>query len=252
MKVVREGFIVAIYFLEQMNSPRCWRTIEQANYFYKELKSETARLHAVKGQILIRYLGCGWIEAHHPWSMNGTTYTSSYLFKFLKDTVIPLEKKMGGIPKEPPLEIPSPPEMMKMGKKTDLAMNFKTAGDKDLEQFRREARTEQDEWEARGGGDRYSEMQPSVQPKFDKLEGCKIKMLFDEIDADGNACLEWSHGVVKSVVNVKAQKVEIKWDDVCIHPDERESMKITVDVLAVRKWNPDVAVKGGWRLYLAK
>ena len=113
-------------------------------------------------------------------------------------------------------------------------------------------RTDRDVREAMGEGDRYLEMQPSVQPKFDKLEGCKVEMLFEEIDADGNACLEWSHGVVKSVVNSKARKVEIEWDDSCIHPDERESMKITVDVLAVRKWNPDVAVKGGWRLYLAK
>ena len=69
-------------------------------------------------------------------------------------------------------------------------MNFKTAGDKDLECFRREARTERDVREARGEGDRYSEMQPSVQPKFDKLEGCKIEMLFEVVDADGNACLE--------------------------------------------------------------
>ena len=82
-----------------------------------------------------------------------------------------------------------------MGKKTDLAMNFKTAGDKDLEQFRREARTERDVREARDEGDRYSEMQPSVQPKLGELEGCKVEMLFEGIDADGNACLEWSHGV---------------------------------------------------------
>ena len=117
MKDVREEYIVAIYFLEQMNSPRCWRTIEQANYFYNESKSETARLRAVKEQILIRYLGCGWVEAHHPWSMKGNTYASLYLFKFLKKTVIPLEKEMGGIPKEPPLELPLPPDMSKMEKR---------------------------------------------------------------------------------------------------------------------------------------
>ena len=116
MKVVHEEFIVAIYFLEQMNSPRCWRTVEQANYFHKELKSKTARLRAVKEQLLVRYLGCGWVEAHHLWSMSGNTYTSLYLFKFLNETVIPLEKEMGGIPKEPPLELPSPRICRRWGK----------------------------------------------------------------------------------------------------------------------------------------
>ena len=45
---VREEYIVAIYFHEQMSSPRCWRTQERADFFYKALKSETARLRAVK------------------------------------------------------------------------------------------------------------------------------------------------------------------------------------------------------------
>ena len=60
-----------------------------------------------------------------------------------------MENKLGGIPLEPPLDLPSPPGMSKMGKKTDLAMSFKTSEDKDLEQFRREARTERDVREAR-------------------------------------------------------------------------------------------------------
>ena len=46
-------YIVAIYMLEQMNSPRCWRTVEDAKYYYKALKSESARLREVKEQILM-------------------------------------------------------------------------------------------------------------------------------------------------------------------------------------------------------
>ena len=114
---VREEYIVAIYFHEQMSSPRCWRTQERADFFYKALKSETARLRAVKEQILIRYLGCGWDEAYHPWSEGGKTFTSSYLFKFLKETVIPLEEIKGGVPGEPRLSLPLPPKMGKMGRR---------------------------------------------------------------------------------------------------------------------------------------
>ena len=114
----------------------------------------------------MRYLGCGWVEAHHLRLKNGETYTSLYLFRFLKESVIPLEREKGGIPDEPPLELPSPPEMTKMGTTSELALSFKTADSKDLEQFRREANEERDAREARGEGNRYSEMQPSVMPKM--------------------------------------------------------------------------------------
>ena len=95
-------------------------------------------------------------------------------------------------------------------------------------------------------------MQPSVMPKMNELEGVKIEMLFEAIDADGNAVLEWSHGEVTSVLNSKTRRVEIEWDDDCVHPDDWASMKITKDRLLVLKWNPAVAVKGAWRLYLVQ
>ena len=77
-------------------------------------------------------------------------------------------------------------------------------------------------------------------------------MLFEGIDANGEACLEWYHGEVKEVLNSKTRKVRIVWDDECIHPDDVNSLKETKDLLLVRKWNPSVAVKGAWREYLTK
>ena len=149
----QDEYIVAVYLLKQFNSPCCWRTIKRAEYFYKRLKSKTARLRAVKEQILIRYLGCGWEEAHHPWSSGNGTYTSSYLFKVLKEVVIPLEKNHA-IPKEPPLELPSPPEMNKLGTTSGLALKFKSADNGELEEFKQEERKERDNREAEGKGDR--------------------------------------------------------------------------------------------------
>ena len=172
------------------------------------------------------------------------------MFKFLKETVIPLEEIKGGVPGEPPLSLPSPPKMGKMGMTSELALSFKTADDSKLDEFKSKARKERDDREAAGRGDRWSEMQPSVMPKMDELEGVKIEMLFEAIDADGNAVLEWSHGEVTSVLNSKTRRVEIEWDDDCVHPDDWASMKITKDRLLVLKWNPTVAVKGAWRLYL--
>ena len=197
----------------------------------------------MKEQILIGYLGCGWVEAQHPWSKNDETYTLSYLFRFFKETVIPLEEEKGGIPEEPPLEIPSPPAMGKLGTTTGLALKFKELNEGKYEEFKNEARSERDKREAKGKGDRWSEMQRSVMPKMDELDGFKIEMLFEGIDADGESCLEWYHGEVKEVLNRKSRKVRIVWDDKWIHPDDLNSMKETKDVLLLRKWNQSVAVK---------
>ena len=99
---------------------------------------------------MIWYLGCGWVEAHHPWSRNGDTYISSYLFKFLKETVIPLEQKKGRIPDEALVKMPSPPEMKKMGMTLELALRFKSADKGELDRVKREGRHERDDREAEG------------------------------------------------------------------------------------------------------
>ena len=46
-------------------------------------------------------------------------------------------------------------------------------------------------------------MQPSVVSKRDQLEDNELKLLFEAANADGIPCLEWSRGVVTSVVNRK-------------------------------------------------
>ena len=79
--------------------------------FYSELKSETRRLEAVKEQILIRYLGLGWKEAHHPWSANSRPYNLKELFEHLIRVVIPLKDRLE-LPGEAPLTLPEPPEVL--------------------------------------------------------------------------------------------------------------------------------------------
>jgi len=64
-KNAEDNCIVVIYFWEQYNSPRCWRTEGKAQEIFDKLNSKTAKVAAVKEQILIRYLGLGWVDAHH-------------------------------------------------------------------------------------------------------------------------------------------------------------------------------------------
>ena len=88
----KEENIVAIYFFEQFHSPRCWKTVAQARKKYNEMTAN--KLEAVKEQILIRYLGLGIKEAHHPWSKGQHTYTVDELLDHLMKNVIPLESEL--------------------------------------------------------------------------------------------------------------------------------------------------------------
>ena len=71
------------------------------------------KLEAVKEQILIRYLGLGIKEAHHPWSKGQHTYTADELLDHLMKNVIPLEselKRGKKLPTEAPMNFLPPPE----------------------------------------------------------------------------------------------------------------------------------------------
>ena len=101
--------------------------------------------------------------------------------------------------------------------------------------FKNEANKQRDDQEARGYGDRWSEMQRCVMPKMEDLKNFEIEMMFEHFEADGTPYLDWDHGKVISVLNEKTRTVMIEWDDKCLHPDDRKSMKRTKDKLFVRK-----------------
>jgi hypothetical protein len=62
-----EKDLINISYLHQKYfSPHCWKTACQALDEFKKLASKKDKIECVKEQILIRYLGLGWEEAHHP------------------------------------------------------------------------------------------------------------------------------------------------------------------------------------------
>ena len=78
LKVAKKGLVDALYLHQQYDSPRCWRTKEQAYDAFEGLKFKKDCMRSIKEQILIRYLGLGWVEAHHPWSKKSHgTYSST-------------------------------------------------------------------------------------------------------------------------------------------------------------------------------
>jgi hypothetical protein len=73
LKSTERVLITISYFHQKYFSPRCWKTVQQALDEFGNLTSKTYKLEYVKEQILIRYLGLGWEEAHHLWSKNKKT-----------------------------------------------------------------------------------------------------------------------------------------------------------------------------------
>ena len=63
-----ESFIDAIYYHEMYNSEACWRVNRDVDRGLKKLKSNTAKINALKENIRMRVLGLGWIDLSTPWS----------------------------------------------------------------------------------------------------------------------------------------------------------------------------------------
>jgi hypothetical protein len=78
------------------------------------LGSETAKLRAIKKQHLIRTLGLGWEDPHHPWSKNGMTYSAQHLLDQFCKVIIPLAAKKT-IPDDAPAKLPTAPDVQTLG-----------------------------------------------------------------------------------------------------------------------------------------
>ena len=99
--------------------------------FYSDLESETLILAAVKDQILIRCLGLGWELLHNA----GSTLSSEQLYKHLVEVVITIAGDLA-VPPEPPMNIPTLPEMKTFGTVSDLAEELETHTEDKLTEFK--------------------------------------------------------------------------------------------------------------------
>jgi hypothetical protein len=70
-------------------------------------------------------------------------------FLIFKQIVIPLAETLD-VPGEPPLTLPSPPEMQSLGTKSELAMNMKSRDENNLAELKAKTYTKRDRREADG------------------------------------------------------------------------------------------------------
>jgi len=219
-------------------------------FFNAELKFENRRLEAIKEQILIRYLGCGWEDAHHPWSKDHHQFTSAELLEHLCEVVIPMSTDgVHKVPPEPPLDLPHLPVMQATGKASTLAELVEKASDDKLEAIKERARNEKASREERGEGDPFSENQRSTPPKMETIKkGYKIEAMFSYTGLDGNPSLGWYNGVVSGVENINKCPVRIQWNKDCMGVKDAG---FSMFKLVQGNWNPKRGKKGAWREYLS-
>jgi hypothetical protein len=163
--------------------------------------------------------------------------------------VIPLAETRD-VPREPPLSLPSPPEMPSLGTKSEIALSMESKNESKLAEFKVKAYVESDKQEADGIGDRWSEIQRSVMPDIDStLVGFRIEKIFEYSETDGTTYLDWCHGEVTLVNGDKIKYATIRWSEDCLRPGDCST---TREKLLQTKWNPEQAKAGAWREYFIK
>ena len=203
---------------------------------------EAARLRAVKEQHLIRTLGLGWMQAHHPWSKNGKVYSATHLLANLCLVVIPLAKELI-LPDDAPVKLPTAPDLCTLETLSATGEELKTKSLETVTEFKQEGREERDRREKEGLGDRWGEKQSVVIPEINhKFIGFKIKMLFKYTHDQG---LNWCHGEVIAIKNAKKKTVIVKWAEEHVGEGEKSE---TVQKLSDSKLNKSQEQEGAWRI----
>jgi hypothetical protein len=202
LKSTEKDLINISYLHQQYFSPRCWKTVCQALDEFKNLSAKKNKIECVKEQILIRYLGLGWEEAHHPWLKNKHQYTALELLKHLCEVVIPLQE-VKEVPKQAPIELLTRPDSFMLGTKSADLIQLDDRALAKEECIRLNSMLEQDQMEMSGFGDQLMEMQQTSWA-IDKIQkgSFKIDMCFSYGDEDGEI-LQWcQEETLQTVISV--------------------------------------------------
>lgn len=242
----KEDLVEASYYWEMFHSEVCWKgNLSIVSKMLGRLKSESAKLEALKENIRMRVIGLGWKQFAITWSYKGAKRSVSELAAHLK-MIIREEKKLTP-PKDPALVMPKRIELPTLGTATRQLMESEASALIDEEQFRREANELRKQREARGEGSIFSVMQPLYCPELDELIDKRIDVLYSFVLGSGEKVLRWCQGKVIQVLPEKVKPtVVVRWDPMPDVKGKEDLSDETQQVLPPRKWNKDV--EGAWRM----
>ena len=198
----------------------------------------------MKTQIRIRTVGFGWKDLHHPWSRDGKHYSPEELLEHLITVMIPEQKKRG-IPKVPPVKLPSRGDRPQLGtvtedmiqidkKRAEKEKEFRAAGKRKREEMERE------EAEGAAAASRVQPPRPTINEDF---IGARIEQFWEYKENNGEVVGVWCKGVVVGVM--KGNKVHIEWDKEYLRPGD---LKVTQEKFLVKKWKKEEPQ--GWKMDL--
>ena len=225
-------------------------TKEQAYDVCEQFKSKKARLEAVKEQILIRYLGLGWVEAHHPWSekrgVSRYTFLPCELLEHFVKVVLPLADS-NTVPSKPPVKLPGLPKLYRLGTRAQDCIDLDNKLSEVSRDFRLKAMKQREQLEDDGYGDELYEMQQNLWPvKALREENFSIDKLF-EYKVGDQLTLQWCQGKVKKFLSERKDThiiVQIEWNNKCLRDGDP---KISREKLTRTAWNPKKQAAGAWR-----
>ena len=247
----QKSLIDAWFLHKQFFSPACWDTVDKAKQSYSKLTTKKDKLERVKEQILMRYIGLGWEDAHHPWSYQGRAYTPDELFNHLVNTVIPLQE-IHEAPVNPPVILPSIGDNVIIGTKSSTRKTIDESRNVKGEELRDRVADDISKMEDEGMVDAVEYMQETAWPLERILAGgFRIQVCYkyyDENDATTET-LQWCTGVIEEVIRDKSEKynqveVEVKWDMQFVEPGMGQ---FTRELLKKSNWNPPIQRHGAWR-----
>jgi hypothetical protein len=233
------------YLWQQFDSPWCCKSSKEVFDIFNELNRKSAKLQFVKEQILIWYLGLGWIKAYHPWLKNKHIFLPSELMEHFVMVVLPLEDTEV-VPDALPMNLPRLPSLPELGTVAHDVFALEEDNNNAGLQLRINAMVERERLEDSGFSDLLMEIQEVLWPiKRLRAKDFAIDMLFEYKD-DEESTLMWCQGKVVDFIRESKEKhvvVKIEWSDKCVKDGDP---KIAKNQLKKTKWNPNVPIGGAW------
>jgi hypothetical protein len=242
----KEELVEASYYWEMYNSDVCWKGQQSiVKKMLGRLKSDSAKLEALKENIRMRVVGLGWKQFTITWSSKGAKRSVDELTTHLK--MIIREEKRLTTPKDPALYMPKRPELPILGTASRQLIESNTTATIDEDEFRKQAEELRRQREARGEGSIFSIMQPLYCPELDELINKRIDVLYSFKLESGEKALRWCQGKVIKILTEKTKPtVVVRWDPMPDVLGKEDRSDETQQELPQRKWNKDV--EGAWRM----
>ena len=226
----KEELVEASYYWEMYNSDVCWKGQQSiVRKMLGRLKSDSAKLEALKENIRMRVIGLGWKQFTITWSHKGAKRSVDELATHLK-MIIREEKRL-----------------TTQGSASRQLIESNTTATIDEDEFRKQAEELRRQREARGEGSIFSIMQPLYCPELDELISKRIDVLYSFKLESGEKALRWCQGKVIKILTEKTKPtVVVRWDPMPDVLGKEDRSDETQQELPQRKWNKDV--EGAWRM----